>query len=121
MKNDIEIVCLAIKTYGEPVIKYLSKDLMENEMIIEEIWKQVGSYENASELLRRNVKFSKRAISANPESLQFAPINIKNNKEVVLIAVQHRGSLLEFASESLREDVEPVKIKTRTSKGLETS
>ena len=57
----------------------------------------------ASEQLKNNIKFLKRAIESNGLALGFAPEELKNNKTVVMAAVRSNGLALKHVSDELKE------------------
>lgn len=63
-----------------------------------------------SEELRNNIEIVKLAISQNVFALEFASEELRNNIEVIKFAVSQTCFALQFASEELRNNIEVVKL-----------
>jgi hypothetical protein len=90
-------------------VKLPQKYLMDYNFIIE-ILNLNGMYlESLSEELKNNKEIVMVAINNNADALLYASCDLRNNKEVVLSAVSISGHVLEYASKKMQDDKEIVK------------
>lgn len=112
---DIDIVSTAIKSNVD-AISFINENIALDQNIQEQIYKIFKSGVNSPSFLfnsiPKNLKnhkpFIKKLISINHNC--FSMINLKDDKELALLAVQKKGNLLEFASERLKNDKEVVMV-----------
>mmetsp|Transcript_9212 Transcript_9212/g.20388 ORF Transcript_9212/g.20388 Transcript_9212/m.20388 type:complete len:451 (+) Transcript_9212:158-1510(+) len=70
-----------------------------------------------SRLLEEDGSLVIRAIQHRPSALQFAPEECRCNPDVVLVAVESNGLALQFASEALKSNREVVRMAIRNGAG----
>ena len=113
LKNDKLVVQNAVQNFGE-ALKYASDDLKNNIEVVMIAVKGrsygAGVLQFSSERLRNDKDVVLNAVEKNGVCLQFASDNLKNDREIVLIAVQNDGQALEYASDNLKNDREIVLI-----------
>jgi hypothetical protein len=66
--------------------------------------------ENVPEELKNNLNIVKVAVTENGLALQFASEGIKNNLDIVRIAVTENGLALQFASEGIKNNLDIVRL-----------
>jgi len=91
MKHDIDIVLTAVKNHG-CMIHYLPEFYRNHEEIVEiAVTQNVQAFECAGERLRTDRSFLQRLIQKNPRVISFAPVELRNDAELMLIvqSVEH--------------------------------
>ncbi|MBF8263256.1 MAG: hypothetical protein HW387_921 [Parachlamydiales bacterium] len=68
------------------------------------------AFQYASEALKNNREIVLVAVQQNGMALQYASEALKNNREIVLVAVQQNGRALQYASEALKDNREIVLV-----------
>merc|ERR1712146_625702 len=76
----------------------------DEEYILKAIKQDIKVLLYISDELRRSVDFFKKVVQINGLGLKYGDINIKNNKEIVLDAVNNNGYAINFASKNLKKD-----------------
>lgn len=114
LRNDKEIILLAVST-NEKALKYASKNLQDDKEIVKEaIKKGYNAFEYASKTLKEDKDFILELIEINPWVLHWTintPIN--DDKEVIIKALKYdkpTGNILHNANESLKNDKELIMI-----------
>lgn len=113
LNNDEEIASIAVAKDSDN-FKYLSEELRNNKQILEIALRQYqfgnSPLEFASNNLKNDTEIVMLAIEKDslysPIAFSFASDNLKNNKQFVLEVVKKNGFTLKFASIILRRDFE---------------
>ena len=146
LQDDFDVVMNAVSNHGSE-LKFASERLKDTEEIVLKAIENDSKYfEFASNSIKSNIEFilfviknTKHYIrNKTPQYIvyehrdyykfmpdlkyifQFCPEQILSNKELMIEALKHEGSLLEFASEALRSDKEVVftALKNRPTKDI---
>jgi CxxC motif-containing protein len=109
LRNDKEVVLVAVKKYGLP-LEFVSAELKNDKEIVLSAVSNCGSALNyASVELKNDKEVVLAAVSNHGWALKYASDELKNNKEVVLAALSNRGIALNYVSLKLRTDYTTMK------------
>lgn len=113
LKNDIEILKLAVSGHGQALHwvpeKWRSdKDLLE--IILSNKVSATYSFEHFPLEYRDNEDIAKKVINDDAGCFQYLSERLRDNREIALSAVKNGGGYLKYASLRLRDDKEFVKI-----------
>jgi predicted DNA-binding ArsR family transcriptional regulator len=120
IKSDQEIVLAAVKE-NQHALRHASEKMIKNNIqFIKKAMKEVKShsnlskqlelncgdsiYKNCSNELKQDRELCILAVNENGSNLKHAPDELKNDKEIVMIAVSKSGLALDYASEELKDD-----------------
>ncbi|CAJ1397278.1 unnamed protein product [Effrenium voratum] len=119
LRGDAELVLSCVQK-AAGALRYAAPHLLEHkEEILAAAVRQdpLGCLRQASEALKDDQDLLLIAVAANGAALQYGSERMRNDRQVVMAAVLQCGHALEFASEELRMDREVVLTAVRQNKG----
>lgn len=120
LRDDKEVVLTAIHDCPYS-FKYASKRLLgDREIVSVAIEKNnaVDVFRYVSEELQNDIGLALKIVSKYGWALQWMPLSLRSDRDVVLAAVRHWGDAFVFASEDLRNDWEVALTAVRQNRGV---
>ena len=123
LKNDRELVLAAVKTYAHS-LKFASEELRNDKVVVltamaafQRYGDVVGGsiFQYASKGLKNNKDVVLEAVQISSGALEYASDDLRNDKEIVLAAMKRNGYALQYASEDFRNDPEVVLAAVKTN------
>lgn len=98
-ENDKDIARIACERKGE-ILKFFSDEIKDDLEIVQIAMKNnICAIEHASERIRSIEEIMKKAVLLEPKIIMYAGLNLKQNKEFMLLGLEKRHDLLQYMSE----------------------
>jgi hypothetical protein len=112
LRDDEEFILEAIKLDGE-TIEYASSRILENDLIVLEAFKNTKQFMLFHQLFRKfnndkDLVTELIKVSTSKQFLKYLSIDLRDDKDVVYLAICKSGYELEYASDRLKNDEEIV-------------